>query len=169
MVEAKQIAYEFRGVRFQIDTKLTFDEVLKRLREQCGKTTIPQIDQVAMSSKSPEEFDAEVKKRFEGPSGFMLFSEIEHTRWILKYGIDQRVLRIILGNPLLAITMLREDISAGLFAPVELLLTSSGSGSTVHYVKPSSLMVVTENPPLKAAAEQLDQKLAALIATITGL
>jgi uncharacterized protein (DUF302 family) len=125
--------------------------------------------EVAVSSATAEQFEEEVKKRFEGPSGFTLFAEIEHTRWIAKYGINQRVLRIILGNPLYAITMLREDISAGLFAPVELLLVSNGSGAKLCYVKPSSLMVITENVPLKAAAEKLDEKLAQLIALVTEL
>jgi uncharacterized protein (DUF302 family) len=160
-------ALEFRGVRLQIDTHLNFDEVLRQIREACGKSNIPQINEVAVNSHSAEEFDAEVKKRFEGLAGFMIFGEIEHTRWIAKYGINRRVLRIILGNPLIAITMLREDISAGLFVPVELLLVENGSGSTVHYIRPSSLMVTTENPLLKAAAEKLDQKFDQLIATVT--
>jgi len=85
------------------------------------------------------------------------------------YGIDRRVLRIILGNPLIAITMLSEDLSAGLFAPVEILLIAAGSGTTVIYERPSTLMVVKENPPLKSAAVDLDHKLEALVATITGL
>jgi hypothetical protein len=38
--------------------------------------------------------------------------------------------------------------------------------SSVTYVKPSSLMVVAPNPPLLAAAEELDRKLAALVAKI---
>jgi hypothetical protein len=40
---------------------------------------VPQINEVAVSSASAEQFEEEVTKRFEGPSGFMLFAEIEHT------------------------------------------------------------------------------------------
>lgn len=169
MSEAKQIVHNFQGVRYQIDTTLGFEEVLQELRQQCGTSMVPQINEVAAASKSSDEFEAEVKRRFEGPSGFMIFSEIEHTGWIAKYGIRKRVLRIILGNPLYAITMLREDISAGLFVPVELLLVETETGTTLHYVKPSSVMVVTRNPALLAAAEALDAKLGALAATVTGL
>lgn len=57
-----------------------------------------------------------------GPSGFMLFALVEHGAWITKAGIDRKAIRAILGNPLIAITMLRHDVSAGLFAPVELLI-----------------------------------------------
>jgi uncharacterized protein (DUF302 family) len=148
---------------------LSFEDVLRRLREQTGKSSVPLINEVASSSASAKEFEAEVTRRFVGPSGFMLFAEIEHTRWIAKYGINRRVLRVILGNPLFAITMLREDISAGLFAPVELLLVENNPGSALHYVRPSTLMVTVGNPPLEAAALELDRKLAHLISDITSL
>jgi hypothetical protein len=64
--------------------------------------------------------------------------------------------------------MLRHDVTAGLFAPVELLLLDEGeSRSSLTYVKPSSLMVVEPNPELLSAAEGLDAKLAALAAKVT--
>jgi len=89
----------------------------------------------------------------------------DHGRWIKKAGVDRKALRVILGNPLIAITMMRHDVSAGLFAPVELLvLEEEGRGSSITYVKPSSLMVVEPDPPLLAAAQELDRKLAALVA-----
>jgi hypothetical protein len=78
-------------------------------------------------------------------------------------------MRVILGNPLIAITMLRHDVSAGLFAPVEFLLVEEGEGrSSLTYVKPSSLMVVEPNPELRSAAEELDAKLAALAEKVTA-
>ena len=68
-------------------------------------------------------------------------------------------MRWIIGNPLIAITMIRHDITAGLFAPVELLVTENKDrkGATVTYVRPSTLMVIDDNPPLLAAAEALDE------------
>jgi hypothetical protein len=64
--------------------------------------------------------------------------------------------------------MLRHDVTAGLFAPVELLLVDEGDGSSLTYVKPSSLMVIENNPELLAAAEELDAKLAALATKVTS-
>ncbi len=165
---SRLITHKFEGIRLEIESALSFDAVLQRLREQTGKSTIPQINESATKSASPAEFEAEVNSRFAGPSGFMTFAEIDHTAWISKYGIRQRVLRIILGNPLIAITMLREDVSAGLFAPVEMLLVENGAGSTVHYVRPSTLIVVKDNPPLKKAALELDRKLDLLVTQITA-
>ena len=99
----------------------------------------------------------------------MLFGLVDHGAWITKAGIEREVLRIILGNPLIAITMLRHDVSAGLFAPVEMLLADGADGrSSLTYVKPSSLMVIESNPELLSAAEGLDTKLAALAAKVTS-
>jgi uncharacterized protein (DUF302 family) len=100
----------------------------------------------------------------------MLFHEIDHGGWLQKFGINRRTVRWILGNPLIAITMIRFDITAGLFAPVEILVTEkeSGPGTTITYVRPSSLMVIEENPPLREAAIALDKKLDALIAKAAG-
>ncbi len=76
---------------------------------------------------------------------------------------------MVLGNPLIAITMLRHDVTAGLFAPVELLITEEDDGgSAITYVVPSSLMVVEPNDPLLAAAQALDDKLAALATKVTA-
>jgi Thiolase, C-terminal domain len=87
----------------------------------------------------------------------------------LRQAIDRKVLRVILGNPLIVITMLRHDVTAGLFAPVELLNVDEGEGrSSLTYVKPSSLMVIEPNPELLNAAKELDAKLAALGATVTS-
>jgi uncharacterized protein (DUF302 family) len=101
----------------------------------------------------------------------MLFHEIDHGGWLQKFGVNRRTVRWILGNPLIAVTMIRHDITAGLFAPVEILAVEkqNAPGATVIYVRPSSLMVIEENPPLREAAEALDKKLDALIAKATGL
>ena len=74
----------------------------------------------------------------------MLFHEIDHGEWLPFFGIKLKVMRWILGNPLIAITMMRHDLTAGLRVPVELLLVEneSGEGSTVIYALPSSLMVI---------------------------
>jgi uncharacterized protein (DUF302 family) len=99
----------------------------------------------------------------------MLFGLFNHGGWITKAGIDRKVLRVILGNPLIAITMLRHDVTAGLFAPVVLLIADERDGrSSLTYVKPSSLMVVEPNPELLSAATELDTKLAALAAKVTA-
>jgi hypothetical protein len=67
------------------------------------------------------------------------------------------------------ITMLRHDLTAGLFAPVELILIEEHDGHcSLTYVRPSSLMVVEKNDALLDAAKQLDSKLQALATKVTS-
>jgi hypothetical protein len=57
---------------------------------------------------SVEAFEKKVQQ-YVGDSGFMLFQEMDHCRWIEKFGIKRRLIRWIFGNPLIAITMIRRD------------------------------------------------------------
>jgi uncharacterized protein (DUF302 family) len=154
---------EFTGVRLEVDTPLSIDELQERLRRLMGRVDIAELRALAQESDSEVAFTREVETRFVGEGGFMLFTEFDHS-WISRFGIRRRVLRWLLGNPLIAITMLRHDVTAGLFVPVEILLTDreSGSGSTITYLRPSSLIAAT-NPSLLGAASALDNKLAAFI------
>jgi uncharacterized protein (DUF302 family) len=160
----------FNGARVTVHTSRTFDDVMNSLRGLVGKVTMGEIIALAKDPISEAEFARLVEERYVGKSGFMLFAEIDHSGWLPKYGITQRTVRWIIGNPLYAITMIRHDITAGLFAPVELLVTEDAdrSGATVTYVQPSSLMVIENNTPLLTAAESLDSKLAALVVEVTN-
>jgi uncharacterized protein (DUF302 family) len=160
----------FQGIRIEVDTMVSFDQVLSRLRRLMGDASVPEVVTLAKEATTEAEFIQRVQERLVGESGFMLFHEIDHGGWLPRFGINRRVVRWILGNPLIAITMIRHDITAGLFAPVEILVTEKerGPGTTITYVRPSSLMVFEENPPLLEAAKALDEKLDALIAKATG-
>ncbi|WP_454883895.1 DUF302 domain-containing protein [Sphingomonas oryzagri] len=160
----------FTGVRIEVTTSVGFDEVLERLRASMGRVNPAEIVRLAQTGISEKEFVQTVTEKYEGESGFMRFAEIDHGGWLPKFGIHRRSVRWILGNPLIAVTMIRHDITAGLFAPVEILVTEAedGQGTTITYLRPSSLMVIEDNPPLRIAASLLDAKFEALIAHATG-
>jgi uncharacterized protein (DUF302 family) len=152
------------AIRVKINTPLSFDELLARLRNVARNASPREITELAAHVDSWEEFARLVNERFVGESGFMLFADIDHGAWVSRAGIHWRTVRWILGNPLLAITMMRHDLDAGLFAPVELLMTEHSQGTTPLYVRPSSLIFVPGgSAELKAAAEELDQKFEALV------
>lgn len=163
--EPREIA--FRGVRMRFDSAKTYDELVAALLADVGDKPVP-INEFAVGFDSWDSYEREVASHA-GPSGFMLFALLDHGSWLGKAGIDRKVLRVVIGNPLIAITMLRHDVTAGLFAPVELLITDEDGGhSALTYVVPSSLMVVEPNEPLRAAALALDAKLAALASSVTA-
>jgi uncharacterized protein (DUF302 family) len=159
----------FDGVRVHYDSAKSYDELVAALFDDIGETPV-ELDDFVKASDSWQSYQQQVEP-YVGPSGFMLFKVFDHGAWIAKAGIDRKVLRVILGNPLIAITMLRHDVTAGLFAPVEVLLVDEGpdlGGSSLTYIKPSSLMVFEPNPQLLSAAQDLDTKLAALAAKVTA-
>lgn len=161
-------ATRFDGVRLRYDSVKSFDELVAAVLAEVGDEPVP-MEEIARRNLRWDDFAREVESH-EGATGFMLFARWDHGGWLAKAGIDRKVLRVVIGNPLIAITMLRHDASAGLFAPVELLLTDeAGNHSALTYVLPSSLMVVEPNEPLRRAATQLDAKLAAFASKVTGV
>jgi uncharacterized protein (DUF302 family) len=166
MKKASSNEVEFVGVRITHQSPLSFDRVLSNLRARVGETTVDNIVALSNEADSREAFEEKVQK-FVGASGFMLFAQFDHGGWITKFGLKRRIIRWVLGNPLIAITMMRHDLTVGLFAPVELLLTEDddGAGCTVIYVRPSSLIAIAKNAELLKAAESLDKKMEALIAS----
>ena len=155
----------FTGVRLRFDSSKNIEELVDALLSDVGEKPV-MIDDIAINFESWDAYQEEVESCV-GASGFMLFGLLNHGGWIKKVGIERKALRVIIGNPLIAITMLRHDLTAGLFAPVELLLVEEDNGrSSLIYVQPSSLILVETNPPLLAAARELDVKLAALASAI---
>jgi uncharacterized protein (DUF302 family) len=161
---------EFRGVRVRITTSLAFDEVLGRLRGLTGRALAPEFTAVSQKPGTEADYARDVQNRFVGESGFMLFFEVDHGGWIGRFGIKRKLVRWIFGNPLIAIPMLRHDLSAGLFVPVELLLMeqADGRGCVIVYVLPSSLIAIGDDAELRAAAEALDLKVEALATLATN-
>lgn len=162
-----EVEIPFNGVRMRFDSAKDFAALVDALLADVGTQPVP-IEAIAARHGDWASYEREVQDHV-GPHGFMLFASFDHGAWIKKAGIDRQVQRVIIGNPLIAITMLRHDVTAGLFAPVELLLTEEDGGrSALTYVRPSSLMVVEPNPPLLEAAVALDLKLAALAESVTA-
>jgi uncharacterized protein (DUF302 family) len=164
--DAREIRFD--GVRIHIDSDNTYDQTVAALLSEIGEHPESITDLPAAFFHDWESFATEITHHL-GSSEFMLMHLIDHGEWLATAGINRKALRAILGNPLIAITMLRHDLTAGLFAPVELLLLEEEDNrSSLTYVRPSSLMVVDDNPPLRAAALALDEKLAALTAKVTA-
>lgn len=157
----------FDGIRMRYTSAKVYEDLVAALLADIGSAPVL-INDVAAATGDWESYCREVESHV-GPSGFMLFGVIDHGAWLNKVGINRKALRVILGNPLIAITMIRHDVTAGLFAPVELLILDEPDGGTsLTYVKPSSLMVIEDNPELYSAAQQLDAKLAALAAKVVA-
>lgn len=154
--------------RVRFDSTRSFDAVKSSLLSFMGTARLEEVSKATQGARSPEDLERGLKP-FIGESGFMLFFEVDHSKWLPLYGITQKATRLIFGNQLVAITMIRHDIEASFFVPVELLLFENGDGSAIIYDLPSSLMQAKANPELLTAAQALDAKIEALVSRATGV
>lgn len=160
---------ELRVQHVEHVTTRSFEEVVAAFEHAVG--SIEEVGWPALPSGARDE--GEFRSRVEeyiGPSGFTRFLTLDHGDWLKLYGQDAKVIMYTLGNPLIAITMLRHDIRAGLNVPVRLVIYwDEASGTTrLAYDVPSTLMSTIADEACLAAARGLDAKLAALAEQVTG-
>ncbi len=147
----------------------SFDEVVAAFEAAVGAGDGETFRRAVAASSGPGDFEARMHA-LEGPSGFMLFLEANHGAWMARVGLKARAKLYILGNPLIARTMIEHDIGVGLNVPVRVLIYEEPRTGTCRlaYDLPSSLMARLKSDEVTAAAKRLDQKLSALAETATG-
>lgn len=148
----------------------SFEDVVARFEAELGNLADPTIipREVAAAS-DPADFEARIKA-YEGRSGFMRFLTNDHGAWMARLGADAKIRSYIIGNPLVARTMITHDPGVGLNVPIRVLIFQTASGE-VHlcYDLPSSLMSRLNNERVTAAALKLDAKLRALAELASGV
>lgn len=146
-----------------------FDEVVAAFEKAVGSIGSNAFGQVVAASAQANDFENRVRS-MEGPSGFMRFLDIDHGAWMARVGLAVRCKLYVLGNPLIARTMLEHDLGVGLNVPLRAMIYEDPkSGKTrMAYDLPSSLMARLANQKVMAAAKGLDEKLASLAKAVTG-
>jgi uncharacterized protein (DUF302 family) len=104
-------------------------------------------------------------------AGSRYFNEFNHGAWLQLFANSPRVVVYVLGNPLVAQTMLQHDLHGAYNIPPRLLVLekADGTGTEVIYHLPSSVIALGDNEKLRAAAQALDSKLEALVESITAV
>ncbi len=155
-------------IHYEHVSERTFDEVVTSFEKAVGEVTIDEFQKSLAASADVHDFETRVRS-FEGESGFIRFLGVDHGAWLSHIGLPARCKLYILGNPLIARTMLEHDLGAGLNVPVRMMIyEDSATGKTrLAYDLPSSLMARLRNQKVTAAAKRLDEKLAALAKAVT--
>ncbi|THH30020.1 hypothetical protein EUX98_g4176 [Antrodiella citrinella] len=162
---------DYTAQRVALTSKKSIKDVLAALDVEVNKeggraNTL----RIIANAQTKEELEAGMDELTKGGKlDFVLFATFSHSRWLAIYlGREFPETHVyIIGNPLIAQTMLQHDIAAGLHIPPKLLVTEieGGKGTTVVFDLPSSVIAVGNNvsPELKKAAEGLDEKLERLV------
>ena len=150
--------------RFSVTTSKPFEEVVAVLKSGVG-----QLDLVAFAAESqaPRAFaDLEqVINRRMGPTGLMLFLEFDHGAVLRKEtGLDvPKIVRLVIGNPLVMKEMAKHVPDAGSYAPVTVLVDERRDGVHLSYDSMVSLLKPYGNADALKVAKELDDKVATLL------
>jgi uncharacterized protein (DUF302 family) len=147
----------------------SFDDVVAAFEAELGSVEGGEIiPREVAAATSPADFETRIKA-YEGRSGFMRFLTNDHGAWMSRVGVQAKIRSYIIGNPLIAQTMMRHDPGVGLNVPIRVLIFQTPSGEVrLGYDLPSSLMSRLHHDDVSAAALKLDAKLRALAVLATG-
>jgi uncharacterized protein (DUF302 family) len=151
-----------------IVSERSFEEVIEAFEAQVGSVEGIGWSSIPNSATDSGDFERRVKQVL-GSSGFTRFATFDHGTWAGFEGHPHKLMMYIIGNPLIAITMIRHDIEAGLDVPVRVAIYQASNGETRFvYNKPSTLMSSLKNTELHDAALKLDAKMLTLAENSTG-
>lgn len=148
--------------RVTVNTSLTFDTVLANLYSEIGGSESVSVPSLIQGTEA--DFEKKIEEAV-GHSGFMLFEIFNHGAWLkLCTSTDRKIVQIILGNPLIAKTIIPHSLNAGLHIPPRMILIENEekNGTKIVYDLPSTLIASEHNSELSAAALALDKKFEAL-------
>jgi uncharacterized protein (DUF302 family) len=147
----------------------SFDDVVAAFEAELGNVEAPGIiPREVAAATSQADFEARIRA-YEGRSGFMRFLTNDHGAWMSRVGVEAKIRSYIIGNPLIAQTMITHDPAVGLNVPIRVLIYQATSGEArLAYDLPSSLMSRLDNDAVSAAAIKLDAKLRSLAVIATG-
>ena len=133
------------------------------------KGAIGRLDLVAFAKASKQARTlAELKKvmgRDLGRTGLMLFMELDHGAVLRKEtGLDTpKIVRLVIGNPLIMKEMAKHVPDAGSYAPVTILVDERPDGVHLSYDTMASFLAPYGNPEALKVAQDLDSKVEALL------
>jgi uncharacterized protein (DUF302 family) len=146
-----------------------FEAVVKAFEAAVGHAEGEAFRKEVGSSTNAKDFETRMHA-LEGSSGFMQFFAADHGAWMGLVGLKARAKFYVIGNPLIARTMIEHNVGVGLNVPVRVLIYEDATSGTcrVAYDLPSSLMGRLKNERVNAAAKGLDEKLSALATAAAG-
>src|SRR5213593_1758823 len=146
--------------RFSLVTSKRFDDVVAAVNAVIGHPDIAEFWRSTHQTRSLAELESTIQKAL-GKAGLMLFAEFDHGAIVRKEtGRDTpRIIRFVIGNPLIMKEMAKHVPDAGSYAPVTVLVDERTDGVHLSYDRMGSLLAPYENPDALEVARNLDIKI----------
>jgi uncharacterized protein (DUF302 family) len=155
--------------RFSLTSSRPFDEILAAIKGAVGHPDMVEFAKGTAAARTFPEFESTVREGL-GKTGLMLFMELDHGSVIGKaIGRDKpRMVRLVIGNPLIMQQMARHVPDAGSYAPVTVLVDERSDGVHISYDRMASLLAPYRNSDALAVARDLDTKVETLLSEAAG-
>jgi hypothetical protein len=155
--------------RLSVVSSRSFDEVVTRLAATIGRPDMPAFRRGIAAAKNLADLEALVTAAI-GKSGLMEFARFDAGEILSKAQGRQgpRILRLVVGNPLIMREMTAAVHDAAAYAPVTLLIDERPDGVHLSYDTMESLLAVYEVPAALEVAANLDAKIGNLLKAAAG-
>jgi uncharacterized protein (DUF302 family) len=141
-----------------------FDDVVNRLTEAIGRPDMRAFHGALVAATTADELAA-VVQRAVGTSGLMEFIRFDAGEVLRKAagGPGPRILRLVVGNPLIMKEMAKAVPDAAAYAPVTILVDERADGVHLSYDSMASLIAPYGDRSAEAVASDLDAQVLRLL------
>src|SRR5215831_18398494 len=143
--------------RFSLIASKHFDDVVAAINAGIGHPDMAEFWNSTQKTRSAAELESTIEKAV-GKTGLMLFVAFDHGAIISKTtGREKvRIIRIVIGNPLIMKEMAKHVPDAGSYAPVTVLVDERTDGVHLSYDRIVSFLTPYDNPDALEVARNLD-------------
>jgi uncharacterized protein (DUF302 family) len=155
--------------RFSLVSSKSFDQVVAALYGSIGHPEMAEFARSTNAASSFTELQRVVEKGL-SEAGLMLFMQLDHGAVVRKEtGRDTpRIIRFVMGNPLIMMEMAKHVPDAGSYAPVTVLVDERQDGVHLSYDRMASFLATYGNPEALRVAEYLDNKVETLLCDVAA-
>ena len=145
--------------RFSLTTSKPFDEVVAGVNAAIGHPEMAEFGKLTHEARTFAELKSAVEKGL-SEAGLMLFMQLDQGGVLRKEtGRDvPRIVRLLIGNPLIMKEMAKHVPDAGSYAPVTVLVDERADGVHLSYDKMASFLAPYANAAALDVARELDRK-----------
>ena len=150
--------------RFSLITSRRFDAVVASLKAGVGRLDLAAFANASKSQGTFAELEQVINRNM-GKTGLMLFLEFDHGAVVRKEtGLEKpKIVRLVIGNPLVMKEMAKHVPDAGSYAPVTVLVDERTDGVHLSYDRMASFLEPYENLDALKVARELDAKVEKLL------
>ncbi len=150
--------------RFSLTSSKPFDQAVQALDAAIGHPDMAVFGRSTHEARSFAELKSAVEKGL-SKAGLMMFMQLDQGAVVQKEtGQDTpRIIRLLIGNPLIMKEMAKHVPDAGSYAPVTVLVDERADGVHLSYDRMASFLAGYGNRDALQVAEDLDNKIETLL------